>query len=78
MVRGKDLNEESAEHLAPLFQQLMERDEWSGPTFSEGDRWIADVAAGSGNVGNHMTWKKHSQVHHLTFVSQQLASLFGL
>jgi hypothetical protein len=78
MVRGKDLNEESPEHLAPLFKRLMDREEWCGPAFSEGDRWMADVAAGSENVGNYMTWKKHSQVHHLTFVSQQLASRFDL
>jgi hypothetical protein len=78
MIRGLDLRETDPAHLQPLFQQLIDGRDWSGASFSKGDAWIARVAAGSPNPGIWSTWKRNGQSHHWTYVSQQLATRFGL
>jgi len=74
VVRGLDLNKHDADHVPPLFRQLMKRDEWCGHKYSAAERWIADVAQGNQKVGNGMVWKRVGTVHHWTFVIQQLAN----
>ncbi len=54
---------------------LMKRPDYCGPAFSEGDRYIQDVAARSDGPGNPTTWVQAGVNHHVTFVIRQLAAL---
>lgn len=51
--------------------------EFCGPSYSEGDRWIWQVAEGETNGGNPEKWRRVATNHHLTLVSGALSSLDG-
>lgn len=51
--------------------------EFCGSSYSEGDRWIYQVANEESNGGNPERWRRVATNHHLTFVSDSLSSLDG-
>jgi hypothetical protein len=51
---------------------LVDREEYYGPGFSSGDRYIMDVAEGRVNPGSPMSWIRAGVNHHLTLVAKQL------
>ncbi|MBA3877821.1 MAG: hypothetical protein C0498_13020 [Anaerolinea sp.] len=73
MLRGLDIRKHPVDHFVDLLDALRRRPEFSGATFSAGDRWIDDVASGRTPPGRIVMWKRMQLVHHLTYVSQQLA-----
>jgi Beta protein len=56
-------------------QMLCGRPEFCGPDFSEGDRYIYEMARQSIRTGGAETWLRAGINHHLTLVARQLASL---
>ena len=56
-------------------QMLCGRPEFCGPDFSEGDRYIYEMAHQSVRTGGAETWLRAGINHHLTLVARQLASL---
>jgi len=56
---------------------LIDRDEFRGPDFSAGDRYIRDMSRQSDKPGNPQTWIRAAINHHITLVVRQVASLTG-
>lgn len=52
---------------------LIERPEYFGATFSEGDRYIAERAVDAGRSGTPQTWLRAGFSHHLTTTALQVA-----
>lgn len=49
-----------------------------GAHFSWGDKYLSDCAIRAQGCGNMETWVKVGHNHHITFVTHQLASLYGI
>jgi len=58
-------------------QLLCARPEFCGPNFSEGDRYIYEMANQGVRTGGAESWLRAGINHHLTFVARQLANLPG-
>ncbi len=56
-------------------QMLCARNEYCGPNFSDGDRYISEMAAQTLRTGNAETWLRAGINHHITFAVRQIASL---
>lgn len=55
---------------------LSEEEEFSGADFSEGDKYIFNMAQSRGdNFGSAMTWLRAGINHHMTFAARQIAAL---
>lgn len=50
---------------------------FSGPTFSAGDKYIFDCAAGNASTGNLSTWRRVGTNRHLEKVARDVASFFA-
>jgi len=53
-------------------QLLSERDEFKGPTFSFGDRYISAAANRRGGPGTPTTWLTAGMNHHMTLAARQV------
>lgn len=60
----------------PVARLLAGAPEFCGPDYSAGDAWIDATARGETNGGSPQTWRRHGTSHHLTFVSESLATRF--
>ncbi|MFZ6008741.1 MAG: beta family protein [Bacteroidota bacterium] len=60
-----------------LSRLLVEKDEYKGKEFSWGDSYIFKCARKEETPGNRQTWRKIENCHHLTLVTEQLASFFA-
>ena len=58
-------------------QLLSAREEFCGPGFSEGDRYIETMGAQMAKTGNAETWLRAGLNHHLVFTARQIAKLTG-
>jgi hypothetical protein len=58
-------------------QLLCGRPEFCGSNFSEGDRYIHEMASQSRRTGSAETWLRAGINHHLTLVARQVANLNG-
>ena len=61
-----------------LCQMLVARTEFRGASFSAGDNYIADCAAGTDGPGNATKWRQCGTSHHLAHVVRQIAVTPGL
>lgn len=68
VARGERVDVHGWEQTAGLARQVVERPEFAGAMFSEGDRWIAERADGSGTSGNSSKLVEVKTSHHLTQV----------
>lgn len=78
IMRGEDVFRRDG----PGFKQwpaqaiiLCDLSEYSGETFSEGDKYIKQMSLQRKQSGNIVTWLRAGFSHHMTFVVRQLASL---
>ncbi len=79
VVKGKSTKRNGFEQYHDLAKQVVERIEYCGPMFSEGDRYIDNCAHHrTRGPGNSSTWVEVGVNHHLTFVSRQLANYLVL
>lgn len=76
-ARGYDINKEGSGHIPPLLSRLMKEEGFRDASFSAGDRWIVDAASGDGASGNATIWRRAGSSHHMTLVTQQIASQFS-
>lgn len=74
VAKGRSTRTAGWQQMRGVATQLVTRPEYSGASFSWGDQFIADCAAG-GPTGNAGSWRKVGTSHHLTFVTDQLANL---
>jgi hypothetical protein len=58
-----------------MCQELMQRSEFLGPTYSAGDQYIVSCAQNTVGQGNSGTWKRVATNHHITFVANQVANI---
>jgi len=54
---------------------LMERDEFYGEAFSDGDTYIAEMSRKQKDHGSPMTWIRAGLNHHMSLVSRQIGAL---
>jgi hypothetical protein len=54
---------------------LMERDEFYGEAFSDGDTYIAEMSRKPKDHGSPMTWIRAGLNHHMSVVSRQIGAL---
>lgn len=74
VAKGRSTRTAGWQQMRAVAAQLVARPEYAGPSFSWGDQFIADCAAG-GPTGNAGSWRQVGTSHHLTFVTDQLANL---
>jgi hypothetical protein len=53
----------------------MERDEFYGEAFSDGDTYIAEMSRKQKDHGSPMTWIRAGLNHHMSLVSRQIGAL---
>jgi hypothetical protein len=78
IVRGESVFQDNGpgfEQWPANAQMLCARNEYRGPNFSEGDRYISNMAAQTLHTGNAETWLRAGINHHITFAVRQIASL---
>jgi hypothetical protein len=56
-------------------QLLCARSEFSGPAFSEGDKYIFEMANQTAKTGSAETWLRAGINHHITLTARQIANL---
>lgn len=80
IMRGEGLHNEGGPGYAQYpanAEMLTMRDDFAGPWFSAGDRYISEIAMKKDRTGSPTTWIQAGVNHHLTFVVDQLEKLFG-
>ena len=80
VMRGEGVKNEDG----PGYQQypaqaflLCEREEFMGPDYSPGDRFLYDMGQQTLSTGQLKQWMQATINHHLTFVPRQIAATFG-
>lgn len=74
IVRGRSIKTQGYIQYHNLCSNLITRQEYMGPTFSWGDRYINDCANNNVSTGNATTWRKVGSNHHFEFVVSQLSN----
>ena len=80
IMRGESVSNEEGPGTAqwPANAQLLcERPEYSGDSFSYGDKYIKEMISQYDKPGSPTTWLRAGINHHMTFVVRQLATLAG-
>lgn len=78
ILKGRNVRDYGYEQFNGLCRILTQLPEYSGPSLSWGDNYIRNCASDIEGPGSATTWRKVGTNHHLTFVTEQLASLPGL
>ncbi|ABW16101.1 conserved hypothetical protein [Parafrankia sp. EAN1pec] len=76
LFRGRSGEGIGAAAMNPVADLLHTSPHFAGREHCPADLWIEGVAKGA-KGGNGKTWRRYGTLHHLTTVSEQLASLFG-
>jgi hypothetical protein len=77
VYKGKSTKIHGWGQTSTMCASLSKRSEFLGATFSHGDECIDNCAKKKiHSNGNGRTWKKAGTNHHITFVAQQVSSLF--
>lgn len=77
ILKGRNVRQYGFDQYFDLSRALVARQEYSGPDYSWGDRFVNQCATGQSGPGNATTWRKVGTNHHLTLVARQLASQRG-
>lgn len=75
VVKGRNVRQYGFQQYFELCRILVDRQEFSGPDYSWGDRYIADCAEGILGPGNATTWRKVGTNHHITLIVRSLANV---
>lgn len=75
ILKKKNVQDHGWEQFHDLSAELIQRDEYRGADFSDGDQMIEACANRSSGTGNATTWRKIATNHHIATVVDQLASL---
>lgn len=75
VVRGAD-NGSTYEVMKAVFERIVANGEFSGPTFSQADAYIFDVARNNApSAGNATIWRQVNTTHHITRVVADIATV---
>ena len=75
VVRG-DENGTTHEIMKDVFQRIVDSGEFAGPTFSDADGYIFDVARNDApSAGNATIWRQLNTTHHITQVVADIAKV---
>ncbi len=77
VLKGRNLRDNGFEQFREVSRELLAAPEYSGPSFSWGDRYIEGCAYERTGTGNLTTWRQVGTSHHLSYVVRQLANLYG-
>jgi hypothetical protein len=58
----------------PVAEMIASAPEFCGADYSTGDGWIEQTSLGATNGGSPQTWRRACTNHHLTFVTDRLAT----
>mgnify|MGYP000891904792 FL=1 len=75
IVKGNSTRKHGWEQTHNLSKKLTTLNEFSGHSFSWGDKYISDCAKKVVTRGNASTWRKVGTNHHITYVINQLSNL---
>lgn len=75
VLKGKNVKDYGFPQFMDLCRILVPMPEYSGSGYSWGDTYIQDCANDQDGPGNATTWRRVGTTHHLTLVTQQIASL---
>lgn len=78
ILKGRNVRDYGYEQFNDLCGTLVQFNEYCGPSYSWGDAYIDNCVNNIEGPGSATTWRKVGTNHHLTFVTEQLASLAGL
>lgn len=76
IVKGSNVRDNGYDQYKDLCKSLTASTYYFGPSFSEGDNYIANCATGIKKTGNLSTWRMVGSNHHLEKVVQDIANLF--
>lgn len=75
VVRGDEIGS-THEVMKDVFERILNSGKFSGPLFSEADRYIDDVVRNnSESAGNATTWRQINTTHHITRVVADIAKV---
>ena len=75
VVRG-DCTGSTHEIMKEVFERIVTSGHYAGPTFSDADAYIFDVARnGAPSAGNATTWRQLNTTHHITQVVADIAKV---
>jgi len=74
IVKGPNVRDNQFEQYRNHCRTVMRSPIYSGPTFSDGDKYIADCARGIASTGNLTTWRRVGTSHHLELMARAIAS----
>lgn len=75
IARGRGTKRFGYEQYHSLSEELINRNEYSGPAFSWGDNYINECAARRVGTGNQTIWRKVANNHHLEKTVNQISNL---
>ncbi|MEK8212582.1 beta family protein [Paenibacillus sp. FSL L8-0463] len=75
VFKGKNLRKFGYEQYYDLAAQLVDHEEYKGPTFSAGDQYAYVVASKSDKPGSPTTWRRAGTNHHIVQVATELSNL---
>ena len=78
IVKGPNVRDNLFEQYRTHCRTVMRSPDYSGPSFSAGDKYISDCARGTGSTGNLTTWRQVGTNHHLEVVARGIANFFGV
>lgn len=76
IFKGRMIKRFGGTQYFQLANQVVLHPEYSGSGFSAGDSYIQEVANNNDGPGNATSWRKSGTNHHLTFIVNELSSVF--
>jgi len=76
IIKGSNVRDNGFKQYQDHCRSVTGSHEYMGPKFSQGDKYIYNCATGAAGTGNLTTWRKVGTNHHLTKVTQDVASFF--
>jgi hypothetical protein len=77
IVRGKNVKDYGYEQHKGLCDIIVKSKEFSGESFSTGDKYIFACSRGNASTGNLPTWRWVGTNHHLELVTREVATFFA-
>lgn len=74
VYKGRSVRKLGFQQTHAMCAHLIQRPEFKGLNFSDGDKYIVDCANQTASCGNSTTWKRVGTNHHITLVAHQVAN----
>ena len=77
IVKGRRVKKHGYNQYHDLSESIILSNDYSGENFSWGDKFIKECSNPPAKTGNLTTWRQVGTSHHITYVVEQLSSVFG-